>query len=464
MVVWWRVVVGVAALTFVVGTPSATAELGYPVPTPQAAAIHSEFLIDPARPAPTQAAVCQVDSGVADWALSDFAPGQLTRYALDGGPVTDTDTLTPASPHGTLMASLMGAQVNGTRMVGIWPAVKIVSVRALVGGEQGFRYESYKAAIARCLQLKSTGVPVVAISLSLGGTTSPVALDVAYLENAVLGANARGVSVLAAAGNTPGEVLSPAREGGVIGVGAGGATVEPLTQAPVGTPCPNTAGLAPYSAAGLDVVGPGCRLRWTARDGSVWEGWGSSQAAAVTAVLVAAVRAYNPGLTMAGAERALVASSAANHGFIDAQLLFLDAGVDWRSLVKNRGVAVTPGETVPPGGVETAANGERRYAQPVLASRRRAGRVLRIRVSPGTRPRGASMYVRALSARRRILARKLNRPSNVVTLTLPRGAAFVDLRYRARAGNMRDSRPVRWAVSVQVGRRTGFPVNDPEFG
>jgi len=414
------VLVGLAVLAGSAPAPAA-GEVGYPTPTPQASAIHSEFLIDPTRPPAADAAVCEVDSGIADWALADFAPGQVTRYALDGGPITDTDTTTPDSPHGTTMAEIMGAQPNGIGMVGIWPGVKIVSVRALYGREQGFRYGFYKSSIAFCLRLLAAGVPIAVINLSLGGDESPSTADVALLENAVDSARRRGVIVLAAAGNQSGPVMSPAREDGVVSVGA--------TDAASGEQCANT------PVAPTDLLAPGCGLRWAAKNNVEWQGWGTSHASAVAAALIAAGRAYRPTATVAQVE-AVIRSDRR----LDAARFFRALGIG--GLDGSTDTSVGPSEA-------SAGPGRPKFQRPLVGRKRRRGRLLMVTVRPGTRPAGASLYVRALNGRRKAVARVLSRGIGRATVRLPASARWVDVRYRDRTGRFGDSPSLRWRVLVR---------------
>ena len=105
------------------------------VVTPQAELAGAEFL--PWAPMPSSVgAVCLVDSGV------DVTPDTravVERGALDGGSGADF----AASKHGTVMAQLMGGAVNGWGSVGMWPAARIVSVRA--SGRGRIEFDDYLA-------------------------------------------------------------------------------------------------------------------------------------------------------------------------------------------------------------------------------------------------------------------------------------------------------------------------------
>ena len=84
-------------------------------------------------------ALCLVDTGV--HANPDTSPGLVSATALDGGSGEDVDP----QGHGTTMAMIAGAA--GAGMVGAWPQLKIVSVRATEqpspGQEPTFEFNDY---------------------------------------------------------------------------------------------------------------------------------------------------------------------------------------------------------------------------------------------------------------------------------------------------------------------------------
>src|SRR3954449_6740787 len=95
----------------------------YKTTTSQALAAHAEWLPYAPPPPNGAAAVCLVDTGVD--LNPDTASNVIARIALDGGDPSDLSD----SKHGTQMAMVMGAPINDWGMVGLWPAVRIVSVR-----------------------------------------------------------------------------------------------------------------------------------------------------------------------------------------------------------------------------------------------------------------------------------------------------------------------------------------------
>lgn len=93
------------------------------IPTAQAVAADAAWLAY-APPPPQPVSVCLVDTGVN--LNADTSAAVVTRDALDHGTLDDVDA---QEHHGTQMAMMMAAPVNGVGMVGIWPAVRVESVR-----------------------------------------------------------------------------------------------------------------------------------------------------------------------------------------------------------------------------------------------------------------------------------------------------------------------------------------------
>src|SRR3954452_12377288 len=144
--------------TIATGAQPAAAE--YKNVTAQALAAHAEWL-PYAPPQPNgSAAVCLVDTGVD--LNPDTTPAVIDRIALDGG---DPSDLSP-SKHGTQMAMVMGAPLNGWGMVGFWPGVRIVSVRAAVDGDH-LRFAGIRNGVEYCLN-KAREFGIIAIALALG--------------------------------------------------------------------------------------------------------------------------------------------------------------------------------------------------------------------------------------------------------------------------------------------------------
>src|SRR3954452_14203071 len=143
--------------TIATGAQPAAAE--YKNVTAQALAAHAEWL-PYAPPQPNgSAAVCLVDTGVD--LNPDTTPAVIDRIALDGG---DPSDLSP-SKHGTQMAMVMGAPINGWGMVGFWPAVRVVSVRPSLTNDSTISASGYRNAIEACLN-RATALDIAVVALA----------------------------------------------------------------------------------------------------------------------------------------------------------------------------------------------------------------------------------------------------------------------------------------------------------
>lgn len=292
---------GVAAAQLGVGVAGAET-----VPPSQAVADHGVFL-EHLAPPPRPAAVCIVDSGVD---LNPDTAGEVVyREALDGG---DPGDVAP-DKHGTLMAMMAAAPVNGWGMVGAAPgAVKIVSVRVEEAGEGSVAYSAFERGIEACKKMAAE-YRIRVVSLSLAGSSPPDAGDEQALTDAVDSARSYGMDVVAAAGNDGGPVAPPADLRSILAVGAAN----------------GVGGLCAFSDAGpqLRVIAPGCELdtadpiTGTPAFGAAE---GTSEAASVAASVLAALRAYRPDLAVDGAEQLIVPD---HYRMLDVQALFAGAGI-----------------------------------------------------------------------------------------------------------------------------------------
>ena len=287
------------------GTSAAQAEVAV---STQAQADDGSFLAY--APAPAQpASLCLVDTGVD--VNPDTQNSVVYRTAIDGGTGND---LSPDS-HGTIMAMMAAAPANSWGMVGTAPtAVQIVSVRILEPGQTTFPFAYYTAAINVCLQLQ-TEYNIKVINLSLGTSQTPSSADYTAIGSAVARANNFGVDVVAAAGNDTGGALDyPAAFPDVLSVGATDA---------------RTTGFCGFSnrGTGLRLLAPGCDLDAADPTSGVAEEnyWqGTSEASAIAATALTALRAYQPTLTPQAAENDL---TAADNGTLDIAQAFQNAGL-----------------------------------------------------------------------------------------------------------------------------------------
>ena len=118
----------------------------------------------------------------------DTASNVIARIALDGG---DPSDLSP-SKHGTQMAMVMGAPINDWGMVGFWPAVRIVSVRASGEGERPISFVSYTNGLRAC-QERLDDQQIRVVEFALGGSSPPTEEEERDFANAVFRARERAV-------------------------------------------------------------------------------------------------------------------------------------------------------------------------------------------------------------------------------------------------------------------------------
>ena len=129
----------------------AVASAASPAITMQAAAANAAFLAYAPPPVGGAKALCLVDTGVN--ATPDTTPGLLSAIALDGGSPNDVDPLW----HGTIDAAVAGGAGHG--VLGAWPLLKIVSVRATSvpspGQHPTFQFDDYINGINKCTQTRA---------------------------------------------------------------------------------------------------------------------------------------------------------------------------------------------------------------------------------------------------------------------------------------------------------------------
>ena len=154
------------ALGFVDTSVAAAAS---PPITRQAAAANAAFLAYAPPPAGGALALCLVDTGVDE--TPDTAPGLVAATALDGGTGDDVDPLR----HGTIDAAIAGGSGHG--VLGAWPQLKIVSVRATDNPEPGrlptYQWDDYVIGDQPVLAAVSRARVVAAIAIPLSSTIPP---------------------------------------------------------------------------------------------------------------------------------------------------------------------------------------------------------------------------------------------------------------------------------------------------
>jgi hypothetical protein len=424
----------------------AAAEVGAsPYPTSQAVAADAQFL-EYAPPPAHPGVVCLVDSGV------DLNPDTLG--ALVGAEARDPtwgtgDGLAQILPrvdghpagHGTEMAMLMAAPENGWGMVGIAPtSVRVYSVRVVPAGQTTFPFANYSYAISRCLQLRIRDQAAVnVINLSIGGTTTPPQPDLADLADSVDTARQHGINVIGAAGNDGASAVSyPAAYQSVLSVSAGDSA-----PGSVGLRC----GFSNSSSS--SILAPGCDTAAGGidevfeDDGTQAFGYGTSQATALAAAVLSAMRAYAPAISAAEGELCLAASER-DSGIMDVARAFNSCGL---AGVVRAGLAAIPAPWGP--SQDNGASGGSSTSVPPrspsrLATPRLARPLLRsgqVSIRALNRPRGVLFEVKVLLVRhrKRMVVAAGHGYSDSLTLRV-RSATSVEGRFVARGARWQSSR------------------------
>lgn len=370
----------VATAAALLASAPATIAASPPI-TRQAAAANAAFLAYAPPPAGGARALCLVDTGVNP--IPDTSPGLVSATALDGGTGNDVDTLT----HGTIDAAVAGGAGHG--VLGAWPQLKVVSVRATDVPEPGqitsFIYDDYAAAIQRCSS-PAVGAEIAAIAIPLASKIPPTPDQYEQFSDAAALARTRGIGILAAAGNEPGAVQLPGSQPGVLPVGAGDTVA---------------GGICPFSAStGLTFFAPGCTIDQIDRAGNAFCcGNGTSQASAFAAGVYVALRSYARTLTAAQASEMLV--STAHNGHLDATAAFRAAGL---GAIIDAGTAAIPKPpqpaALPPAPPPAATSAPLARPRVKRATWRRG--VLRITLR-GVLPKGARLHAKVTFARRKAM-------------------------------------------------------------
>ena len=118
-----------------------------------------------------------------------------TTHPAFGGSITETfdalgETKPVAENHGTAIAAIVGARAE---LTGVAPGANILAIRAFAGNAKG-QPQSYTLAILKALDFAVVSGARV-INMSFAGPNDPI------LGQAIAAANAKGVVVVAAAGN-----------------------------------------------------------------------------------------------------------------------------------------------------------------------------------------------------------------------------------------------------------------------
>lgn len=182
------------------------------------------------------------------------------------------------------MAMAAIAPQNDWGTIGTWPGGRVIGIRATTNNELFLRMAAYDRALLLCTKA-TQHFAIAAVVWSLNcSPCQPTATDSLYLEDSIVSAHQRGISVVASSGNVPGSGNQfPADQPGVFSVAAG---------AHSGALCSESS-----FDGGVDVLGPGCPV-YTADPltgaPQQFQDGGSSTAAAVTATSMAALRSLRP--------------------------------------------------------------------------------------------------------------------------------------------------------------------------
>jgi subtilisin family serine protease len=218
--------------------------------------------------------VAVIDSGV-DARFGDLQGAVTSGFGVrvSGNGQRDTD---PAY-HGTRMADVIAGRGSGFGLLGVAPQATILPV-AFDNARDGGNSEDTTEVLTKLTAMTN---PPDVVNMSFG-KEGPCP---AALQSAVTAATAKGMILVASAGNTPSENLNPANCTGVIAVGASDENLQPWE---------NTA-LQPYVA----LSGPGVRMIGYSTSAPSGYGYaaGTSDSAAVVSGTFALARAKFPNAT-----------------------------------------------------------------------------------------------------------------------------------------------------------------------
>jgi hypothetical protein len=358
--------------------PAAAGAASPPI-TRQAQTANAAFLAYAPAPASGAKALCLVDSGVNP--VADLTAGLVSATALDGGAGNDTDPLT----HGTIDAAVAGG--SGAGVLGAWSQLKIVSVRATSAPSPGqsptYQYNDYYKAIKACT-LFVGDVQVAVIDIPLSSKIPPTPDQSEAFAAAVSQAKAKGMTIMAAAGNDPGDLQLPANQPGVFAVGAGD---------PNGAVCDFSA------TTGLTFYAPGCIIDQITTTGeTMCCGNGTSQASAFAAGVLVALRSYAPALTPDAAVQFLLSTT--HNGHLDVAAAFRAAGL---GAIVDAGTAAIPQPPAPPLPAVTAPPPAAAPRVPRPSVRRATWRDGVLTITLKSIPKRAALHAKVTFARRKTM-------------------------------------------------------------
>ncbi|WP_433181243.1 S8 family serine peptidase [Actinoallomurus sp. CA-150999] len=200
--------------------------------------------------------------------------GDTTGSGTDGRKDLDDED----DGHGTAMAALIAARPRADGFVGVAPEAHVLPVQV-----SGSPTSDAHTALVRGIRFAADhGAQVISMSVGLDGDTVPNHCP-DDIQAAIAYAARRDIVVVAAAGNSGDELNDheyPAACAGVVAVGAVDSDNRPWAKT--------------QRQDYVTVAAPGVHIGWLAASGKYYpNGWGTSQATALTAAGVALVRSTN---------------------------------------------------------------------------------------------------------------------------------------------------------------------------
>ena len=244
--------------------------------------------------------VALIDTGVSDTDALNRASGRLVDAVdtsglnSDDGDIQESGTFTDGYGHGTFMASLIaGGKVDGSgnSALGVAPGATIDVVK--VADDEGNTSLAAVLAALNWVATHSDSVDVANLSLSVDRPSDQYGID--PLNYAVTLTRASGVTVVVAAGNTPGVVGDPGFDPAALTVGAADTTGKKPSVATF-SGFANVDGVSKPDvvAAGVNLLGEmpadsviGQQYPDARQDSGLFRGSGTSQSTAIVSGLAA---------------------------------------------------------------------------------------------------------------------------------------------------------------------------------
>jgi len=266
--------------------------------------------------------IALLDTGVNDTPAINRASGRLvdgidlSHLSAGGAPAT-TGPFTDGYGHGTFLASLIaGGPVPGSDGLGLGvaPAAHVVVVK--VANAQGQTTLLQVLAGLNWVATHAHSIQIVNLSLAVQRPTFP-AYGADPLNWAVEAVRSAGVLVVAAVGNTPGQVGDPGLDPQALTVGALDSTgSQPRVASFSGSGVVDGVTKPDVVAAGVQVLGEMTGNTLIAKENpGAWQsdglfrGSGTSEATAITTGVAAAYLAQHPGSTPLQVKTALRTSA-----------------------------------------------------------------------------------------------------------------------------------------------------------